>query len=214
MEAAGAPQLRRDRNWEVTSPLWACGQIRVQDSRTPSFSPGTTGRKTPPIPVALALLFTRLSSSPGFLEIPAKPGSASAPAITAHAPFACLRRRLRLLGGTVAVLGDGEVRKTELGSFSSLRARERSMDSPCYFPGPAHASPSSLSSCRAWVPAGGRVPVGRARPKKPDKIVNKFPSLPLQKALPASGWTNKHQSLSAKASGRGINQVVWRVAAI
>lgn len=44
-------------------------------------------------------LFSRLSCSPGFLEIAGKPVIPPAPAIAAHAPFACLRRRLQLLGG-------------------------------------------------------------------------------------------------------------------
>lgn len=43
----------------------------------------------------------------------------------------------------MAVPGDGEVRKAEPGSVSSLRACERGMHSPCGFPGLAHA-PAAL----------------------------------------------------------------------
>lgn len=52
------------------------------------------------------------------------------------------------------VLGDGEVRKADPGSFSSLHACERSMDSPCGFPGPAHALAATIE------------PAGHARPEK------------------------------------------------
>lgn len=52
------------------------------------------------------------------------------------------------------VLGDDEVMKADPGSFSSLHACERSMDSPCGFPGPAHALADTIE------------PAGRAQPKK------------------------------------------------
>lgn len=50
-------------------------------------------------PSLLSLLFTQLSCSPCILEIAGKPNS---PPGTAHAPFACLRRRLQLLGMVLA----------------------------------------------------------------------------------------------------------------
>lgn len=140
-------------------------------------------------PGVLSLLFTRLSCSPGFLEIARKPSSPLAPAIAAHAPFACLWRRLQLLGGTVAVLGDGEVRKSEPGSVSSLRACERGMHSPCGFPGLARARAAmrphrpSRAAERGLLPAA---PCQRAvhGQKIINKPVKKFTLLPCKRLSP------------------------------
>lgn len=83
------------------------------------------------------------------------------------------------------VLGDDEVMKADPGSFSSLHACERSMDSPCGFPGPAHALADTIE------------PAGRAQPKKIYIYIKKGKQVQLaalQRALPTSGWTNKYWS--------------------
>lgn len=130
--AAGETKLGSNISpWGLWPDLGAVG-------RTPYFSCCLAGRKTLHFPARYPVyLFTMFSCSPGFPEIAGKSSSSPAPAIAAHAPSAW--RRLQLLGGTAAALGDGEVRKAEPGSVSSLCACERGMHSPCSFPGPPNA---------------------------------------------------------------------------